>query len=146
MIFLTQKAAKRFSTPWKECIDLSDEGEGWKVDVQMYFRTPLLIITHSKTLYTLVRRKRDIPTLAHLIQEIEEICPWFQFKEPHVIGKNANRQLSGSMNEMKWIIDCNSVEYSKENYLEEMERQINSFIFSQIAYDTPTEAVQKSIS
>ncbi len=110
MIFLTQKAAKRFSVPWKECIDLSENGEGWKVDVSMYFRTPLLMITHSKTLYTLVRRKKDIPSVEHLIQEIETFCPWFTFAEPHLMGKNGNRKLSGSMNEMKWITDYHSID------------------------------------
>jgi hypothetical protein len=142
MINLSQKAARRFHFKWNELEE--QHGDCWKIDVIMVSRTPVLFIIHEYTLYTLVRDKKELRKIEEVVDEIRRCCPWYWNDRPLAVGKNSDRKLNGSINEMKritgGIYSCNSTE--------EMEERINTCLFSALSkekydYGTPIEAVEK---
>ncbi|WP_319522173.1 hypothetical protein [uncultured Desulfosarcina sp.] len=141
MINLTNKAAKRFHINWKDLEERS--GDFWKVDVVMIGRTPMLFIVHEYTLFTFVRRKSQFHDLQSLSDEIINASPWYKGQKALSLGKNGNRKLTGSINEMKRLT---SGLYSPEQ-INAMEMSINQCLFSYLSakpdgYSRPFEAVE----
>ncbi len=141
MINLSNRAAKRFRVRWSSLEGRS--GDFWKVDVQMMDRVPMLFIVHEHTLFTLVRRKTQFPDPLQIADEIKMACPWYRYAGKPTLGKNGNRKLTGSINEMKrmtWGL------YSPEQ-INALEMFINDRIFSYLSpdnrgYGSPFEAVE----
>ena len=124
MINLTKKAANRFKIGWAGLSEQS--GDHWKVDLFKIGRFPILLIVHEKTLSTLVRRKSEIKTIDKISKEIRRCCPWYPFPKDVTVGKNSNRPLSGSINEMKryaWNLQS-------PDELPALEKFINNSFFS----------------
>ena len=141
MINLTNNAAKRFKINWKDLEERS--GDYWKVDVVMFSRTPMLFIVHEQTLFTLVRRKSQFHDPQAIAAEIKACCPWYQGTETLSLGKNGDRRLTGSINEMKRWTDGI---YAPEQ-INAMEMMINQGLFSYLStagrnYGTPFESVE----
>ncbi len=144
MINLSNKAAKRFRIIWKELEDRS--GDFWKVDVFMIGRVPMLLVVHEYTLFTLVRRKSHFQDLQAIAKDIIRSCPWYTGETSFSLGKNGNRKLTGSINEIKRMIEGL---YSAEQ-INAMEMAINQCLFSYLSserdsYSTPFEAVESYV-
>ncbi len=140
MIDLSHQAAKRFRINWKDLVERS--GDFWKVDAVMIGRAPMLFVVHESTLFTLVRRKAAYRDPLALADEITRSCPWYRCPDTPSLGKNGNRKLTGSINEIKRMI---SGFYAPEQ-INAMEMQINQGLFSYLdtgrdQYRTPFEAV-----
>ena len=141
MINLSNKAAKRFRVKWSSLEERS--GDFWKVDVQMIGRIPMLFIVHEYTLFTLVRRKTQFQDPLHIAGEIKRACPWYRYAGEPTLGKNGNRKITGSINEMKrmtWGL------YSPEQ-INALEMYINNYLYSYLStdkydYGTPFRAVE----
>jgi hypothetical protein len=101
MINLSNKAAIRFKSKWKELEERS--GDFWKVDIMMIGRVPMLLIVHEYTLFTIIRRKSEFQNLPGIANDILKSCPWYCGSKSLSLGKNGNRQLNGSINEIKRI-------------------------------------------
>ena len=99
MIDLSAKAAKRFRINWKDLEERS--GDFWKVDRVMIGRVPMLFILHEHTLFTLLRRKSQFQDPLAIANDILKPCPWYRSPGTSSLGKNGNRKLTGSINEMK---------------------------------------------
>ncbi len=99
MINFSQKAAKRFRIPWSSLKEWS--GDYWKVDVEMFGHVPMLMIVHEYTLFTLVRRKTQFKTSQDIAAEIKQCCPWYRYVGQSIFGKNGNKRITGSINQMK---------------------------------------------
>jgi hypothetical protein len=145
MINLSNKAAKRFHINWKDLEDRS--GDFWKVDVAMAGRVPILFIVHEYTLFTMVRRKSQFQNPLTLTNEILNSCPWYRGSKFFSIGKNLNRKLTGSINEMKRMI----IGLYAPEQINAMEMAINQYLFSYLSaernsYLTPFEAVEKYVA
>ncbi|MCG8470514.1 MAG: hypothetical protein MI742_01490 [Desulfobacterales bacterium] len=141
---MSNKAAKRFKISWAELEERS--GDFWKVDIAMFGRVPMLFIVHELTLFTLVRRKSQFKTLQGVVSEITSCCPWYKNSEAFSIGKNGNRKITGSINEIKRMTVGL---YSSEN-INAMEMLINQCLFSYLSvgkndYSTPFEAVESYV-
>ena len=141
MINLTNKAAKRFRINWKNLEERS--GDFWKVDVVMIERVPMLFIVHEYTLFTLVRRKSQFHNPESIAGYVMNACPWYKPPESFSLGKNGNRKLTGSINEMKRMT---LGLYSPEQ-INAIEMSINQGLFSylpteQDGYSKPFEAVE----
>lgn len=141
MINLTRKAAKRFNRRWAELPE--QQGDCWKVDVIMVSRYPVLLIIHEYTLYTLVRRKAELPAIQSVMDEISRCCPWYEPQGALTVGKNLDKRLNGSINEMKRVT---AGDYS-ENFAREIQEGINTCPFSALSnrkydYGTPMEALE----
>lgn len=140
MINLSKKAASRFHIQWK---DLSEQNNDfWKVDIFMIGRIPMMLIVHEYTLFTLVRRKSDFKSIEDISNEIIKCCPWYRYVGELSIGKNLNRHINGSINEMKI---CFLYQYSPEQ-INAMEMMINDVLFSYLSpkkggYGKPYKAV-----
>lgn len=144
MINLSNKAAKRFRINWKDLEERS--GDFWKVDAVMVERVPMLFIVHEYTLFTLVRRKSQFRDPLAIASDIINSCPWFRGPKVPSLGKNGNRKLTGSINEMKRII---LGLYSPEQ-INAMEMAINQCLFSYLSIDRkgfskPFEAVESYV-
>jgi len=141
MIDLSSKAAKRFGIKWSSLEERS--GDFWKVDIQILDRVPMLFIVHEVTLFTLVRRKTQFRNPLQIADEIKKACPWYRFSDEPSLGKNSNRSLTGSMNEMKqmtWGL------YSPEQ-INALEMFLNNCIYTYLSPDKngcgqPFEAVE----
>jgi hypothetical protein len=141
MINLSNKAAKRFRVNWTSLEERS--GDFWKVDVQMVERVPMLFIVHEYTLFTLVRRKSQFHDPLHIAGDIKKICPWYRYTGESTIGKNGNRKITGSINEMKrmtWGL------YSPDQ-INALEMAINEGLYSYLSpdkydYGHPFQAVE----
>jgi len=83
MINLSNKAATRFKTKWKDLEERS--GDFWKVDIMMIGRVPMLLIVHEYTLFTIVRRKSTFQNLESITTDILKSCPWYK-----AVTKNQN--------------------------------------------------------
>jgi hypothetical protein len=144
MLNFSNKAAKRFRIKWSELEERS--GDFWKVDVEMFERVPMLFIVHEYTLYTLVRRKSQLKTPQDIAAEIKRYCPWYRYAGRPTLGKNGNKRLVGSINQMRretWAM-CSPDEINA------VEMHINNGLFSYIAvekrdYGKPFEAVDNYI-
>jgi hypothetical protein len=141
MINLTKKAASRFNIQWNNL--QQQEGDFWKIDIFMLGRIPMLLIVHEHTLFTLVRRKSEFKTINAVAEEILRCCPWYQYVGEISTGKNSNRRISGSINEMKRILEF---VHSSEQ-INKMEMTLNNILFSYLSpkkddYKTPFEAVE----
>ena len=142
MINLTKKAADRFHIKWADLQEQS--GDHWKIDMIMVSHYPVLLIVHEYTLYTLVRRKSEFKSIEHIVHEIKIKCPWYQCPDKIIAGKNSDRKLVGSMNEMKM---ATAGGYSM-NFTEEIQERINNNWYSYLSeekynYGTPYEALEK---
>lgn len=98
MINLSKKAADRFKIKWKDLPE--QDSDFWKIDVIMMSRYPVLLIVHERTLWTLVRLKSGFKTVNEIADEVLLHCPWYRFNGNVTIGKNTNKRLTGSMNEL----------------------------------------------
>ncbi len=141
MINLSNNAAKRFRIKWKDLEERS--GDFWKVDVVMIGRVPMLFIVHEYTLFTLVRRKSQFRDPLAIANEIINSCPWYQAAEAPSLGKNGNRKLTGSINNMKQM----TLGWYSPEQINAMEMAINQYLFSYLSPDqkghsTPFEAVE----
>jgi hypothetical protein len=144
MIDLTNKAAKRFRINWNDLQERS--GDFWKVDAVMFGRVPMLFIVHEFTLFTLIRRKSHFRDPLAIANDIIHSCPWYRGSETLSLGKNGNRKLTGSINEMKRMIIGL---YSPEQ-INAMEMAINQGLFSYLSADrnsylNPFDAVESYI-
>jgi hypothetical protein len=144
MIDLSNKAAKRFRINWKDLEERS--GDFWKVDAVMIGRVPMLLIVHEYTLFTLVRRKSQFHDPLAIANDILKTCPWYRNPTTPSLGKNGNRKLTGSINEMKRMT---LGLYSAEQ-INAMEMSINQGLFSYIStgregYMKPFEAVESYV-
>ena len=141
MINLSNKAAKRFRVKWSSLEERS--GDFWKVDIQMLERVPMLFIVHEYTLFTLVRRKREFRDPLTIADEIRRACPWYRNVVEPTIGKNGNRKVTGSINQMMrmtWGF------YSPEQ-INALEMYINNGLYSYLStdkhgYGRPFQAVE----
>ena len=114
------------------------------VDVVMAGRVPMLFIVHEYTLFTMVRRKSQFQEPLTITNEILNSCSWYRGSKSFSLGKNGNRKLTGSINEMKRMIIGL---YSPEQ-INAIEMAINQCLFSYLSaerngYLTPFEAVEK---
>ena len=144
MINLSNKAAKRFHISWKDLEERA--GDFWKVDVVMIQRVPMLFIVHEYTLFTLVRRKSQFHDPKSIADDVINACPWYKPPESFSLGKNGNRKLTGSINEMKRM--TLGLYYPEQ--INAMEMSINQGLFSylstgQDAYSKPFEAVESYV-
>ena len=144
MIDLSNKAAKRFGIKWKDLAERS--GDFWKVDVVMVGRVPMLFIVHEYTLFTLVRRKSQFHDPLEIAKEVSISCPWYRSPAVPSLGKNGNRKLTGSINEMKRM----TVGLYSPDQINAMEMSINQGIYSYLAtgqrgYQEPFEAVESYV-
>lgn len=144
MIDLSKKAAKRFGINWKDLEERS--GDFWKIDVVMFGHVPMLFVVHEYTLFTLVRRKAQYRDLQTITNDIRISCPWYPATEFISPGKNGNRKLTGSINEMKRM----TVGFYSPERINAMEMSINKCLFSYLSskknqYRSPFEAVENYI-
>lgn len=144
MINLSSKAAKRFKRKWKDLEERS--GDFWKIDIMMIGRIPMLLIVHEYTLFTIIRRKSAFQNLHSVANEILKSSPWYHGSKSLLLGKNGNRQLNGSINEIKRIT---AGLYSPDQ-INAMELAINQCIFSYLStekrdYLSPFEAVESYV-
>ncbi|MFO8084122.1 MAG: hypothetical protein R6U27_07380 [Desulfobacterales bacterium] len=103
MINLTKKAAGWFNIEWHNL--QQRKGDFWKIDIFMMLRIPMLLIVHEYTLFTLVRRKSEFKSIDAVAKEILKHCPWYQYDGEISTGKNSDRRISGSFNEIKRILE-----------------------------------------
>ena len=141
MINLSNKAAKRFGIHWKDLEERA--GDFWKVDVVMMERVPMLFIVHEYTLFTLVRRKSQFRDPQSIANEVIAASPWYKASEPFSLGKNGNRKLTGSINEMKRM----TVGLYSPDQINAMEMSLNRGLFSYLSpkkdeYLNPFDAVE----
>ena len=144
MINLSNKAAKRFGINWKDLGERS--GDFWKIDAVMVERVPMLFVVHEYTLFTLVRRKSQFRDTLAIANEVINSCPWYRRPKTLTLGKNGNRRLTGSINEMKRMT---LGLYSPEQ-INAMEMAINQGLFSYLSteregYSIPFEAVESYV-
>jgi len=140
MINLSDKAAKRFRINWKDLEERS--GDFWKVDVVMVGHVPMLFIVHEYTLFTLVRHKIQFCDPQAIANDVINACPWYHDPKSPSLGKNGNRKLTGSINEMKRM----TIGLYSPEQINAMEMAINQCLFSYLSterneYLTPFEAV-----
>jgi hypothetical protein len=138
---LTNKAASRFNIQWHNL--QQREGDFWKIDIFMTGRIPMLLIVHEYTLFTLVRRKSEFKNIDAVAEEILKHCPWYRYNGEISIGKNSNRRISGSINEMKRILQL----VHSPLQINKMEMTINNNFFSYLSpkkddYNAPFNAVE----
>ena len=141
MIDLSHKAAKRFRINWKDLDERS--GDFWKVDAVMIGRVPMLFIVHEYTLFTLVRRKAAFRDPLVIADDITRSCPWYRCPATPSLGKNGNRKLTGSINEMKRM----TLGLYAPEQINAMEMRLNQSLFSYLStgkdqYGKPFEAVE----
>jgi hypothetical protein len=144
MINLSHKAAKRFGIKWKDLEERS--GDFWKVDAVMIGRVPMLFIVHEYSLFTLVRRKSQFHDPFEIAKEVSISCPWYRSPAAPSLGKNGNRKLTGSINEMKRMTA--GLYYPEQ--INAMEMSINQGIYSYLStgqkdYLTPFDAVESYV-
>jgi len=140
MLNFSQKAAKRFLIPWTELEERS--GDFWKVDVAMFGHVPVLMIVHEYTLFTLVRRKAHFKSPLDIADEIRQCCPWYRYVGQPTLGRNGNKRITGSINQMK----RETLAMFLPDQINAIEMYINDDLFSYIAvekrsYGKPFEAV-----
>ncbi|MCP3872883.1 MAG: hypothetical protein GY699_06980 [Desulfobacteraceae bacterium] len=144
MINLSNKTATRFKVKWKDLEERS--GDFWKVDIMMIGRIPMLLIVHEYTLFTIIRRKSTFQNLHSVATDILKSCPWYNGSKSLSLGKNGNRQLNGSINEIKRI----TVGLYSPEQINSMEMAINQCIYSYLStekrdYLNPFEAVESYV-
>jgi len=144
MINLSNKAAKRFRINWKDLEERS--GDFWKVDAVMVGRVPMLFIVHEYTLFTLVRRKSQFRDPQAIAIDVINSCPWYHGPKSFSLGKNGNRKLTGSINEMKRM----TIGLYSPEQINAMEMAINQCLFSYLSADrkgyfTPFDSVERYI-
>ncbi len=144
MIDLTQKSAKRFRINWKDLEERS--GDFWKVDTLMVGRVPMLFIVHEYTLFTLVRKKSQFRDPLAIANDIIHSCPWYRSPGTISLGKNGNRKITGSINEMKRM----TIGLYSSEQINAMEMAINQGLFSYLSEDqndylNPFDAVDSYI-
>ncbi len=144
MIDLSKKAAKRFRINWKDLEERS--GDFWKVDAVMIGRAPILLIIHEYTLFTLVRRKSQFRDPLAIANDILKTCPWYRSPTTPSLGKNGNRELTGSITEMKRM----TLGLYSPGQINAMEMSINQSLFSYISTDRegymkPFDAVERYV-
>lgn len=141
MINLSNKAAKRFGINWKNLEERT--GDFWKIDAVTVGRVPMLFIVYEYTLFTLVRRKSHFRDILAIVNEVINSCPWYRWQKTLTLGKNGNRRLTGSINEMKRM----TLGLLSPDQINAMEMTINQGLFSYLRaegerYLTPFEAVE----
>jgi hypothetical protein len=144
MIDPGNKAAKRFRINWKDLEERS--GDFWKVDTVMIGRVPMLFIIHENTLLTLVRRKSQFRDPLAIANDILKTCPWYRSPATPSLGKNGNRELTGSINEMKRM----TLGLYSPGQINAMEMSINQGLFSYLStdrerYRKPFDAVESYV-
>lgn len=144
MIDLSKKAADRFRINWKDLEERS--GDFWKIDAVMVERVPMLFIVHEYTLFTLVRRKSQFRDPFAVVKDIMSSCPWYHSPQAPSLGKNGDRKLTGSINEMKRM----TLGWYSPEQMNAMEMTINQGLYSYLStdpkgYATPFEAVESYV-
>ena len=144
MINLSNKAAKRFRINWKDLEERS--GDFWKVDVVMVERVPMLFVVHEYTLFTLIRRKSQFRDPQAIANDVIISCPWYRTPKSFSLGKNGNRKLTGSINEMKRM----TVGLYSPEQINAMEMSINQCLFTYLSagkneYLIPFDAVESYV-
>lgn len=142
MINLSRKAASRFSIDWQDLSERS--GDNWKIDTIMAGRIPILLIVHEYTLFSLVRRKSEFKTIEQIALEIKRCCSWYRYVGQITVGKNTDKKLNGSINEMTRITGG---VYSVDK-IDELEITINNCLYTYLSkekykYGKPVETVDK---
>jgi hypothetical protein len=140
MLNFSKKAAERYHLNWNDLPER--KGDFWKIDITMIGRTPMILIIHEYTLFTLVRKKSGFKRIDDISNEIIHCCHWYKCKETVSLGKNTDRKLNGSINEIKnqiWFVDS-------PDSINRMEMTINGCLYSYLSdkkydYGTPFEAV-----
>jgi hypothetical protein len=140
MLNFSKKAADRYHLKWKELPER--KGDFWKIDISMIGRTPMLFLIHEYTLFTLVRKKSDFRRIEDIVNEIMLCCSWYKYKGMVSLGKNTDRKLNGSINEIKihtWFVDS-------PDSINRLEMTVNSGLYSYLSekknsYGSPFEAV-----
>ena len=145
MINLSNKAAKRFRINWKDLEERS--GDFWKVDVVMVERVSMLFIVHEYTLFTLIQRKSQFRNPRAIANDVINSCPWYRATKPFSLGKNGNRKLMGSINEMKRM----TAGLYTPDQINTIEMSINHCLFSYLSagknkYSIPFEAVESYVN
>jgi hypothetical protein len=104
----------------------------------------MLLIAHELTLYTIVRRKSQFRSPLDIADEVLQSCPWYPRDVSRSLGKNGDRRIVGSINEMKRMMFC---EYSP-NDVDIIEKSLNEGLYSYLSaekygYGSPVEAVNQ---
>lgn len=140
MLNFSKKAAERYHLNWNDLPER--KGDFWKIDIAMIGRTPMILIIHEYTLFTLVRKKSDFKRIDDISNEIIHYCHWYKCQETVSLGKNTDKKLNGSINEIKtqtWFVDS-------PDSINTLEMRINGNLYSNLSdkkynYGTPFEAV-----
>jgi len=116
------------------------------VDVYRYAQNTTDAGVHEYTLFTIIRRKSTFQNLNSVAGEIIKSCPWYHGSKSPTIGKNGNRQLNGSINEIKRL----TTGLFTSDRINAMEMAINQCIFSYLSteksgYSNPFEAVKSYV-
>jgi len=142
MLDFTRKSAQIFNLQWKDLV--GRKGDHWKIDIEMFGRVPMLLIVHEQTLFTIVRRKSEFRNPNMVADEIRLCCNWYRQTGETGFGRNSDRRLSGSINEMKRITRI--MDFSPEG-INKAEMAINGCLFTYLGSKgggtmcTPFEAV-----
>ncbi len=115
MFNLTTKSAKHFKLNWKE-LPVHD-GDFWRIEICYINRKKYLLVVHEQTFSTNLLRAVDFPSFELIAEFINECNPWYRFSGISV-GKKENRQLTGTITDMKSFIphfrdDCDHIEIEK---------------------------------
>ena len=110
----------------------------------MVGRIPMLFFVHEYTLFTLVRGKSQFRAPKAITNDIINSCPWYRGPKSLSLGRNGNRTLTGSINEMKQM----TIGLYSPEQISAMEMAINQCLFSYLSTDrnsylTPFEAVER---
>ena len=93
-------------------------------------RVPMLFIVHEYTLFTMVRRKSQFKDPLPILEEVLNLCPWYRGSKSFSLGKNGNRKLTGSINEMKRL----TIGLYSPEQINAMEMAINQCLFSYLSF------------
>jgi hypothetical protein len=136
-----EEKSKPFQHQWHNL--QQREGDFWKIDIVMMGRIPMLLIVHEYTLFTLVTRKSVFKNIDAVAEEILRCCPWYRYNGEISRGKNSNRRISGSINEIKRMLGF----LDASEKINKIEMAINNILFSYLSprkddYKTPFDAVE----
>jgi hypothetical protein len=103
----------------------------------------MLLIVHEYTLFTMIRRKSMFRDPLAIANDVIQSCPWYRSPATPSLGKNGNRKLTGSINEIKRM----TLGFYSPEQINAMEMQINQGLFSYLStdrkgYSRPFNAVE----
>ncbi len=145
MINLSKKAADRFRINWNSLNER--KGDFWKIDITMIGKTPMLLLIHEYTLFTLVRKKIHFETIFDVASEIRLCCSWYKYQGPADAGRNTDRRLVGSIN----VVKIATLFYDSPKNINSIEMSINNNFYTFLGnkkgdYGVPFEAVDKYVN